>query len=320
MKNADLSIDFSLRLCNNVFDMYDLISIGDITIDLFFKGVSLTTKQNRFYLAIGGKYHADHFYESLGGGSANVAAGCSHFGVSAAVIGKIGENSFKQLIIQKLIRKGVSSEFLLHEKEYINISCIFLAQKGERTIVHYTTPYVSFSLTEAIKQIAKPKIVYMGNLPGVSIEDRKRIAAFFKRNRALLCLNFGVTDCALPISRIRRLLTFADILILNTHEFGKLVKKPREKIDFTKNCATLLRFNDKLLVLTDGERGSFAYFQKKVYHQKAVTPQKIVDTTGAGDAFTSGFLSAYLKEKLVEKALLRGAEYASRIIGKIGAQ
>ena len=115
MKNADLSIDFSLRLCNNVFDMYDLISIGDITIDLFFKGVSLTTKQNRFYLAIGGKYHADHFYESLGGGSANVAAGCSHFGVSAAVIGKIGENSFKQLIIQKLIRKGVSSEFLLHE-------------------------------------------------------------------------------------------------------------------------------------------------------------------------------------------------------------
>ena len=50
--------------------MYDLISIGSISIDMYFQGDSLTNDGTRFNLAIGGKYLVEHFHGGLGGGAA----------------------------------------------------------------------------------------------------------------------------------------------------------------------------------------------------------------------------------------------------------
>ena len=70
--------------------MYDLISIGNISIDLYFKGDALTFQNNRFQLAVGGKYFADHFYTGIGGGGVNIAIGASKFGLNTAVLGTVG--------------------------------------------------------------------------------------------------------------------------------------------------------------------------------------------------------------------------------------
>jgi sugar/nucleoside kinase (ribokinase family) len=299
--------------------MYDLISIGDITVDLFFKGQSLTQKDDRFYLAVGGKYICDFFYESVGGGGANVATGCANFGLNTAVLGKVGENSFKQIIIQKLIKKGVSTEFLLNDEEYLNISTILLTQAGDRSIIHYLTPQKPLQLTGIIKQhLLKTKMVYMGNLPDVSIVERKQLLKHFKENNIPICLNLGVTDCRRPLKEVFDLIQLANIFIINTHEFSDLIKKDYEKINWQTNLLKFINFTDQILILTDGERGSYLYYQNNVIHQEAIKPKKIVDSTGAGDAFTSGFLSSYFKEKNPIKALKTASEYASRILEKMG--
>jgi sugar/nucleoside kinase (ribokinase family) len=304
--------------------MYDLISIGSVTIDLYFKGQSLTKKDDRFYLAIGGKYVIDYFYESLGGGGANVAIGASHFGLNTAVLAKVGENVFKQIIIQKLIKKGVSTEFLISEEDYFNISSILLTESGERTIIHYLTPHKSFDLSEIMKQnLTKTRLVYLGSLPDVSISERKELLELFKKNKIITCLNLGVTDCRRPLTEVMPLINFSDILIINTHEFAELIKKPYQEIDFKGknliNHVSTIKLNKKILVLTDGEKGSYLYFNNQFYYQKAIKPKKIVDTTGAGDAYTSGFLSSYLADTNLEKAMRVGAEYATKILEKIGA-
>lgn len=300
--------------------MYDLITIGDITIDLFFKGKSLTQKDGRFYLAIGGKYHVDYFYESLGGGGANVAIGASHFGLNTAVLGKVGENVFKQIIIQKLIKKGVSTEFLVNVPEYLGISSIFLTEKGERTIIHYSTPKTNLILSDAVKRnLLKTKMVYMGNLPDVSLSQRRELLSLFAKSDIPICLNLGVTDCRRPLNEIRPLIDYADIFILNTFEFAELVKKKKQEINFKKNCSSFLKLDKKIMIITDGEQGSYLYHQRKVYFQKAIKPKTIIDTTGAGDAYTSAFLSSYGKEKNLVLVMERGAQYASRILEKIGA-
>lgn len=301
--------------------MYDLVSIGDITVDLFFKGDSLTLKDHRFYLAIGGKYPASYFHESLGGGGANVAVGAAHFALNTAVLGKIGENSFKQLMIQKLTKKMVSCELLTVEKDYLNISAILLTDDGERTIIHYC-PYEqhSFINERLLKQASRTKTVYMGNLPRTTVEDRRRILTFFKKKGVFIYLNLGAGDCREATSSIKNLIDCADVFILNAYEFAQLVKKKKPSINFTNNCAALIDFNDKILILTDGENGSYLYHHKKVYFQKAISPKKIVDTTGAGDAYVSGFLSSYLREKDLPKAMNQGALYAAKILEKIGAQ
>ncbi|MFN4213084.1 MAG: carbohydrate kinase family protein, partial [Microgenomates group bacterium] len=67
------------------------------------------------------------------------------------------------------------------------------------------------------------------------------------------------------------------------------------------------------------QKGSYAYYQGKVYHQKAYPIKKIVDTTGAGDGYTAGFIAEYFRSKDIKKAMANGAKYAAKILGKIGA-
>ena len=85
--------------------MYDLISVGNISIDLFYKGKNFTRNKERFQLAIGGKYYADYFYEDIGGGGVNVASGVAKLGLRTAVFGKVGNNPFKEVIFKKLTDK-----------------------------------------------------------------------------------------------------------------------------------------------------------------------------------------------------------------------
>src|SRR3990167_852380 len=120
--------------------MYDLITIGDITMDLYFKGNDLIAKNDNFILTCGAKYSADTFYDGLGGGAANVGVNASNLGLNTAVVAKIGENSFKQIMLQKLIKKRVSTEFIIYEKTYYNLSTILVHKTGERTVIHYVTP------------------------------------------------------------------------------------------------------------------------------------------------------------------------------------
>src|SRR3990167_10100712 len=120
--------------------MYDLISVGNISVDLYFKGQSFTKNKERFQLAIGGKYYADYFHEDIGGGGVNVASGVAKLGLRTAVFGKIGNNPFRDVIFKKLTDKKISTEFCQIENDYYKISSIILSENGERTILHYETP------------------------------------------------------------------------------------------------------------------------------------------------------------------------------------
>lgn len=301
--------------------MYDLISIGDITVDFFFKGSSLTERDNRFFLAIGGKYEADFFHESLGGGGANVAVGAAHLGLSSAVMGTIGENPFKQMIVANLVKNTVSCNLLKVEREFYNISSIFLNEKGERTVVHYRTPDAHLvAIIETMRTIGQTRMVYMGNLPGTPHHERVLLLEHFKKAGAYIILNLGIKDCREGCTAFQKLFASADILIINTHEYAELIKADYESLDFRKNQANHIGFGDKVLVLTDGEKGSWGYMNNQIFYQKAIAPKKIIDTTGAGDGYTSGFIASYIHDHNLPKALKNGALYSSKILAKIGAQ
>lgn len=301
--------------------MYDLITFGDITMDFFFQGKSLTFKDERFQLAVGGKYFVDHFYESLGGGGANVAVGSAHFGLTTAVCARVGESVFKQVIVQKLIKKNVSTEFLIHEKNHLNISSIYLTEKGERTVVNYQTHEEQFNLNPLIlDHILESKLVFMGNLPDVKIQDKVDILMKCKEKKMAVVLNIGVSDCRKEKKDVERLLDLADVCIMNRYEYADMIKKDADKIDLTSDCAKVINFQKKILLITDGSSGSFGYKNGEVFKQSSISPKEIIDTTGAGDAYTSGFIAAYFKDEPIESAMKQAAEYAGDILGKIGAQ
>jgi sugar/nucleoside kinase (ribokinase family) len=299
--------------------MYDLITLGDIVVDLFYRGESLTEEKDRFNLAMGGKYFVDGFYETLGGGGCNVAVGCARHNLVTAVCGMVGENNFKQIIVQTLAKRNVSTEFLMYQKDYLNISSILLSKEGEKTVINYQTPQHTFSLHSMFHEtILKTKWLYMGNLPSLDISEKIKLLQMFKEKGIKIALNIGVEDCRQETAAILDLITMSDIFIVNTHEFSDILKKDISKIDFTKDMLKELKIKNTL-VITDGEKGSYAYKNGNVYQESPVKTQ-IVDTTGAGDAYVSGFLSTYISSQDIQQSMKSGAIYASEVISKIGAQ
>jgi len=302
--------------------MYDLISVGTISVDLYFLGKSFTFKDNRFALALGGKYQAENFYLSVGGGGANVAIGVAKHGYKVGLLGKIGNNPFKKIIVDYLKDHQISLNLIDFEDNYYNLSTILLTQKGERTILHYSTPHQHlFSSTNPLIGITKTKMVYLGNLPEVSLTQRVKFLKFLKKHNIARIVNLGVFDCRRPKNQIKEILEEVDILIVNGHEFSELVKAQYADIHFYEDVISwyIPYLKEKIVVITDGEKGSYAYHQGKVFFQKALKPAKILDTTGAGDGFTAGFISEFLASKDLVKSLKKGALYASCILGKIGA-
>ena len=110
-------------------------------------------------------------------------------------------------------------------------------------------------------------------------------------------------------------------MILNGHEFAELVKAQYKDIHFHEDVVEwyLPNLADKMVVVTEGKTGSYAYNQHQVYHQDAEPAEKILDSTGAGDAYAAGFIAEYSKSKSIEKSMEEGSKYAAKILAKIGA-
>lgn len=302
--------------------MFDLISIGNISIDLFFRGEALTYRDARFQLAVGGKYFADQFQTSIGGGGTNVAIGAAKQNLKTAVLGTIGNNPFKEMIVQMLETHRISTDLCSYEDDYYNISCILLTKMGERSIVHYSTPHRNILRKAAsIKRLIETKIVYLGNLPDVSLTEREVTLNLCKKNNILTVVNLGVKDCRRPKHQLQNFLKKVDVLIVNGHEFAELVKAQYQDLHFGENVVDwyIPELKDKTVIITEGKKGSYGYFEDIVYHQKALEIEKITDTTGAGDAYTAGFISEYFTTRNVEKAMEKGSRYALKILAKIGA-
>lgn len=300
--------------------MYDLVTIGDIVLDLFFQGKSLTTDKDRFSLSIGGKYLADSFYQGVGGGAANVAIDAIAHDLDVAVCGLVGENSLKQLIIQHLVKKNVSTELLIFERDFINISTILLSETGEKTVIHYPTPDVPFVIPSQLESsLAQAKAYFVGHLPQATLKNKIAIMQTLLKTGAPIFLNLGLDDCALPLSDLKPLLSQAHTLILNAYELAELIKKKKEDISLESNPAKIIGFEDKLLIITDAENGSYAYHKNQVYHQKAVKVEKIVDTTGVGDAYTASFIASFMTDADIQKSMLVASQFASKKLSRLGA-
>ncbi|PIY69279.1 hypothetical protein COY90_01505 [Candidatus Roizmanbacteria bacterium CG_4_10_14_0_8_um_filter_39_9] len=302
--------------------MFDLISIGSISIDLYFQGKSLTQTKDRFNLAVGGKYSADHFFSGLGGGGANVAIGVARHRKSVAVIGKIGNNQFKTMVLKHLAEHNISNKLCTFKDGYMKISSILLSTtSGERTIIHYETPHEHiFDEESEISKLKEAKFAYFSNLAHVSLEERNRVMSYLNKNFIPFAINLGILDCRRPGAQLEPLLEKLSVLILNTHEFSELVKIPYTKLNFKEDLRRHIpQLRDKILVVTDGEKGSTSYFDDEILHINALKAKRVVDTTGAGDAYTAGFLSGYMKDQNIPAAMQLGAKYALRIVEKLGA-
>lgn len=280
-------------------------------------------QKNRFFLAVGGKYVVETFVENVGGGGGNVAVALSRLGFKVALWAELGRGSVSHVIHDKLEGEKVDLSLLEMEHDFSHVSAILLSASGERTIITHRSHHADLHFGEKVKKIIdSSRLVCVGNMPDMDISMKLEVAEYAHKRNVQVAFNFGVKDCRRGVRELRPFLDRCSYLIINRHELSDMLNiPPNELMLKDANYAHKLQLSaGSVLVVTDGELGSYAYVHSDIFHQKALHVPRVVDATGAGDAFTGGFLAAMLYKKTVQEALLIGATNSASVIQVIGAQ
>lgn len=312
---------------------HDVICIGSASKDIFFptsEGIVLETPEDitakeKVAFELGGKYRVDDRFEAIGGVAANVSVGLARLGHQAASYSCIGDDEMGRFITETLGKEGVATDLITrYDDAKTDLSAIIvLTQNGERTIFHNRDANERLAVDGA--KLKGASWLFVSALNGDWKENLKTILAAKVEHGAKLALNPGQHNIKEDPKLILKTLQSVDVLILNKDEAIELLLQSTpqpatsELDDELFLLERLARAGAKMISMTDGKRGAWGYDGEEYWYCPIHTRTGVVDSTGAGDGFGSGFFSALLSGKPLAEALQYGMANSGSVVGFYGA-
>jgi len=264
-----------------------------------------------------------------GGAAANTAYACGKMGLSATFIGKLGKNDiFGNKIISDFKEASVETRLIKYSDRYKTGSAyVALNEKGERRIYAYSGAANYLSKNDLLEEeIGATKIIFLSSLQ--NLEPLLHAAKIGRNLNIPVILNPGMLIIEQGFDYIKNLLEKIDILILSQKEFKTLFNFKENNLSqdsIRERAVSLFALGMKIIVITLGEKGAFILTTK---HYELIQPlklEKVIDTTGAGDAFSAGFIYGLVKNLNLKFEHLRnnvkiGNFVAGNCIQKLGAR
>ncbi|MDD2807170.1 MAG: carbohydrate kinase family protein [Patescibacteria group bacterium] len=319
---------------------FDVISIGGASRDYTFytdKGKIISTPQNltsqkMLAFEYGGKIHSPEAYVNFGGGGANTAVSFAKLGLRTSTLLAVGDDDSGKAIIENLKKYKIDSwRVQIDKKRSTGFSFLICVDRKDHDHIAFVYSGASkgFLLNPKSTNDLSSRWIYIAPLSHENAsKNLKIIFDSAKKNSMMVAWNPGTTQIQTGKRLIGPYLKYTDVLILNKDEAIELVlsgvRLGRKNPNHLNRPVYLLNilgeWGAKIVVITDGKKGSWAYDGKKIYHQKSVR-SKAIDTTGAGDAFGSGFIAGLiLKNGALQSALKLAAVNSASVVGEIGAQ
>ncbi len=299
--------------------MYDVITVGSATVDAFTNTGSKLFQRSRFkkYVAVpfGTKIVINDLKFDIGGGATNTAVALSRLGLKVSYIGAIGRGTNSKRVINLLQKENIDTSFIQNDFGRTGFSVILDAVGHDRTILTFKGNNDDLNFNKINKSKLKTKWFYFSSMLEKSFETQKRLADFAVKNKIKIAYNPSSYLVKKGAKYIQYILKRTDILILNKEEAAYLVGKRKPKITLNK----LLKLGPKLAVVTDGKNPIYATEGKEIYSLKP-SPIKVLESTGAGDAFASSFLAGIIKKQDIEFALKLGLVNSQSVITHYGAK
>jgi ribokinase len=304
-----------------VVKIFDVICIGAALVDMIAQVVRHPYDDDEVFVS--------DLTILSGGAAANTAYACGKMGLSAAFIGKLGQNDiFGNKIINDFKEASVKTRLIKYSDSYKTGSAyVALNEKGERRIYAHSGAANYLSKNDLLEEeIAATKLIFLSSLQ--NIEPLLHAAKIGRNLNIPVILNPGMLIIDQGFDYIKNLLEKIDILILSQKEFKTLFNFKENDLSedsIRESSASLFALGMKVIVITLGEKGAFLL---TTTHDELIQPlklEKVIDTTGAGDAFSAGFIYGLVKNLNLKFEHLRnnvkiGNFIAGNCIQKLGAR
>lgn len=304
---------------------FDAITIGGAKLDIFLtlneknSKVSFDAKKHELCFAHGEKIEVEKTQFCVGGNAANVAVGLARLGIKTAVVAEIGDDEFAQKIVNSLKKEGVDETFLHQIKSQESSISVAINYKGDRTLL---TEHAKRKHNFAFDS-AKTNWIYLTSLGQEWVHAYERLLSYIERKKPFLAFNPGTMQLDEKYSLIEKIIKITDILFVNKEEAETLVRSYADS-QVPKEIEHLLEATQslgaKIVVITDGENGSYAIDQQKNHYHQTNFKTTIVERTGAGDGYATGFLAGTIHNLSVQQAMRWGAANAASVITRVGAE
>ncbi len=296
---------------------FDIITCGSATLDVFAHtdNEQITVKkknQKNTFLAYpaGGKILIQSLKFELGGGGTNTAVGFARQGYKVGYVGALGNDETAIDMKSKLKDENVT--FLgSHVDEMSGYSILLDSKAHDRTALVFKGANDKLN----IYKIPKAKVLYVSSMLGQSLKTQIQLAKAAKKNKTLIAYNPSLYQVTKGKKSINQLLKIIDILIFNKEEAQALTKQATVK----NMHKTLQAWKIPVAIITDGphqvtcsHKGYIASFKPKNV--------KVIEATGAGDAFASGFVGTFLYTHNIAKSLGAGQANSQSVLQYVGAK
>jgi ribokinase len=285
---------------------FDVIGFGALNVDKLFQVNKIAREGQESYIL--------NVSETPGGSAANTVVGLARLGAKTGFIGKVARDHEGQLLLDDFRREGVNTDGVtVAEEGHSGTVSAFVDRNGERAL--YVHPSVNDTVT--FRQI-NLEYSRQTNFLHLTSLDEKPFQAQKKLIEALpsvkVSFDPGEIYARKGLAELMPIIKRSFVVMPSENELKMLTKR-----EFKEGAQTLLREGAHIVAVKLGEKGCYVTDGVK-HHVIKPYRTKVVDATGAGDAFCAGFLYGLVKKKDLHECGRLGNFVASKCIGRIGAR
>ena len=273
-----------------------ILVIGELNVDIVATGL-------RSVPDLGSEILAEKCELTLGSASAIFAAGMAKLGHRVTFFSHVGQDNFGEFCLRTLKQSGVSIRHVTRKADEKTGVTIALSGKRDRALVTYAGAVATFK-ADSINETVMSRQDHV-HLTSYYLQTalRPSFALLLRQAKAS-----GLTTSFDPNSDprdkwgrdITPVLKYTDVLLVNEREAMKLTRsktlnRALKTLGAKVHCAVIKR----------GNRGATAIQNEEVLNDPGFKITAI-DTTGAGDSFDAGFISAYLRKTPLAECLRIG--------------
>ena len=294
-------------ICGDVVVKLDIIGFGALNVDKLYRVNRIASEGEESFVT--------ECHETPGGSAANTIVGLARLGSKTGYIGKVANDREGKLLLEDFRKEGVNTDgVIIANVGRSGVVNGYVDDKGERAL--YVEPGVNDTLNYKeinLEYASHTKFLHLTSFIGEKpFNAQKKLIK--KLPSTKVSFDPGEIYTRKGLAPLEPIIRRSHVILLNENEVTILTRR-----GYKEGSKVLMREGANMVAVKLGQKGCYVTDGKESHRVKPY-PTKVIDTTGAGDAFCTGFLYGLIKGKDLYACAKLGNFVASRCITKVGAR